>query len=292
MRSKGFARMLAEAGVTGALADIALTSHHRRIRCTFVATRQEGRIVVKGYGESEDPAPLVEFLTLLGQSTAGPAPVAVPEVVAYDSRLRLLVMRWLDGRSAEELIVQGSGTRAGELAASWLRTAASMRVELGALYGRASVIDDVRRSVRAIDEHDGELGRQARRLARIISADPPLESDPIVSNGSFRAEHVLDLGDRPAVIDWDGFRRAPAELEAGMFLAGLSFLTEERPETKDQAEAARARFRDGLNGVVDDHALAWYRAAALLRLAKFRRSDRRWRGRAAALIAEARGLIA
>jgi hypothetical protein len=29
----------------------------------------------------------------------------------------------------------------------------------------------------------------------------------LVRNGSFRAEHVLDLGDRPGVIDWDGFRR-------------------------------------------------------------------------------------
>jgi hypothetical protein len=166
-----------------------------------------------------------------------------------------------------------------------------MRVELGPVFGQGSVLNDVRRSLRAIDEHDGELGREARVLAHTISADPPLESDPIVSNGSFRAEHVLDLGDRPALIDWDAFRRAPAGLDAGMFLAGLSFLAQERPKTTDQAEAARAEFRDGLTGVVHDRALAWYCATALLRLAKFRPGERRWRARATALIAEARGLL-
>jgi hypothetical protein len=291
MRSKGFRSVLAEAGVAGPLAELALTSHHRRIRCTFVATSQEGRIVIKAYGETDDPAPVVEFLSRIGRSPAGSSPVAVPEVLAYDSSLHLLVMRWLDGPSGEELIVRGSGARAGELAASWLRTAASMRVELGPVFGRESVLDDVRRSVRAIDEHDAGLGREARLLAGTISADPPLESGPIVSNGSFRAEHVLDLGDRPAVIDWDAFRRAPAELDAAMFLAGLSFLAKESPETKDQAEAARSEFRDGLTGVVDDRPLAWYRAAALLRLAKFRPAERRWRARATALITEARGLL-
>jgi hypothetical protein len=185
---------------------------------------------------------------------------------------------------------QRSGDRAGELAASWLRTAPSIRVEVGPLFGHAAVLDDVRRSVRAIDDRDRDLGRQAREVASTISADPPLESDPIVSNGSFRAEHVLDLGDRPGVIDWDACRRAPAELDARIFLAGLSS-PEERPETNAQAEAARAVFRYGLTGVVDDRALPWYRAAALLRLAKLRPDERRWHRRAAAFIAEARGLL-
>jgi hypothetical protein len=83
-----------------------------------------------------------------------------------------------------------------------------------------------------------------------------------VGNGSFRAEHVLDLGGRPGVIDWDGFRRRAIELEGGMFLAGLSFLRASRSALEAEAVAAAEAFCSGLADAADDWALSWYRADA------------------------------
>src|SRR5207247_167593 len=105
------------------------------------------------------------------------------------------------------------------------------------------------------------------------------------------AGHVLDLGDGPGVIDWQRFGQGPLELDAGMFLATIWRLGLLDETLAGQALRAEEAFLRGIAGLVDSRALAWHRAAALVRLAnnmiKPIRRQGDWLGRAHALLAEA-----
>jgi len=68
------------------------------------------------------------------------------------------------------------------------------------------------------------------------------------------------------VIDWDRFGQGPAELDAGMFLATLSRLRLLHPAHTGEALRAEQAFLEGTRDLLDERALAWHRAAALLQL--------------------------
>src|SRR5207249_535143 len=93
----------------------------------------------------------------------------------------------------------------------------------------------------------------------------------------------------PGVIDWHRFGQGPAELDAGMFLATLSRLRLLHPAHTGEALRAEQAFLEGTRDLLDERALAWHRAAALLqlteRLPTAGRGD--WRERAHALLGEA-----
>jgi hypothetical protein len=301
IRRRGIEEVFAEAGLSQATA-VRVARHHPGLRCTLVA-RVRGRsesgsgaaraAVVKAYAYKEDPWPLVDLLERWADGgPAGGSVPTVPPLLAFDSRLALVATGWLDGPSAEELIASGKGERAGALAAEWLRAAPSIAIDVGPLFGPRSALKDAAKSARSVEEESPSLGRGLWRLVRELASEPPAQRRPIVGNGSFRPEHVLDLGDRPGVIDWDGFRRGAIELEGGMFLAGLSLLSADRGALAAEAAAARESFRSGLADAADERALSWYQACALARLAKFRRKEAGWPERGSALVEEARALVA
>jgi hypothetical protein len=301
IRRRGIDEVFAEAGL-GPSRDVRVARHHRGLRCTLIA-RADGRAsppngrwsaaVIKAYAYNEDPWPLVDLLQRWADSgpAAGSAP-RVPPLLAFHSRLAIVATGWLDGPSAEQLIASGRGDRAGALAAEWLRAAPSIAIDVGPLFGPRAALKDAATSARSVAQESASLGRELWRLVRELASEPPPERRPIVGNGSFRAEHIFDLGDRPGVIDWDGFRRGATELEGGMFLAGLSFLSASRRALEGEAAAAAEAFRSSLAGAADERALSWYQAGALARLAKFRRYESGWPERAAALIEEGRALVA
>jgi len=108
-------------------------------------------------------------------------------------------------------------------------------------------------------------------------------------HGTLYARHILDVGEGPGVIDWHRFGQGPAELDAGMFLATLSRLRLLHPAHAGEALRAEQEFLEGTRDLLDERALAWHRAAALLqlteRLPTAGRGD--WRERAHALLGEA-----
>src|SRR5439155_714226 len=81
----------------------------------------------------------------------------------------------------------------------------------------------------------------------------------------------------------------PVELDAGMFLATLSRLRLLHPAHAGEALLTEHAFLEGTRGLLDERALAWHRAAALLQLTERLPSAARgdWRERAHALLAEA-----
>src|SRR5207302_5712477 len=71
----------------------------------------------------------------------------------------------------------------------------------------------------------------------------------------------------PGVIDWQQFGQGPVEFDAGTFLATVWRIG--RKDARLEPEAARTEeaFLAGTAGLLNAQAVAWYRAAMLLRLA-------------------------
>jgi hypothetical protein len=293
LAAEGFGPVLSRAGVADDVEKVRLVGH-RPGRCTFEVTCGGRRVALKAYSPARAAAlDLCEWLESEGLAS-GRAPT-VPPIIARTRSLGLLVMGWLEGASGRDLFEGGGATRAGGLAAEWLRAESGLNVELGRSYGPDAALQEVARWARKIRRVDSELGAEASAVLTGLRAAPPPSGREGVRHGDFSPEHVLDLGDGPGVIDWDSFRQGALELDAARFLAALSWLAGEgRGRVEGTADAAAA-LRAGLDGLLDERALAWYRAAVLVRLAKklCRETPRPagWRARARSLLAEARGAI-
>jgi hypothetical protein len=290
---EGFQPVLARAGVRDRVEKVRLVGHQPG-RCIFEVTCSGRRLAVKAYSPARTAAlDVCEWLEGNGLAS-GRAPT-IPPIVACSRPMGLLVTAWLRGASGRELIDAGRPARAGELAAEWLRVESGLSAEFGRSYGAEAALQDVAQWARRIGRADAELGTHASAVhARLREALPP-SAHRGVRHGDFSPEHVLDLGDGPGVIDWDGFRRGALELDIARFLAALSWLAGERPGLSERAAKASAALVSGVNGLLDERSLAWYRAAVHVRLAKklCREVPRRagWQERARSLLAEARAAM-
>lgn len=293
LAAEGFGPVLTRAGVSDDVETVRLLRHQPG-RCTFEVTCGGRRMALKAYSRARATAlDLCEWLE--GEGLASGRAPTVPPIIGRSRSLGLLVMAWLEGASGRDLIESGQATRAGEVAAAWLRAESGLEVELGRRYGPDAALQEVARWARKIGRVDSELGAEASAVLAGLRAAPPPHGYEGVRHGDFSPEHVLDLGDGPGVIDWDSFRRGPIELDAARFLAGLSWLSGESSGRVEGPSEAAAALRASLDGLLDERALAWYRAAVDVRLAKklCRETPRppRWRARARSLLAEARRAI-
>jgi len=233
-----------------------------------------------------EEAAVYEALATAG--LAGQSGVRVPPLLAWARERRMLVIGWLDGPTAHELIKSGQGKRAGELAASWLGRAASLPVKLGAPFDAAHMLRRAGKWTAALGTADASLGTAAKALVGRLTRTQPKESTQRLVHGSFHDRNVLDLGDGPGVIDWQRFGQGSAEVEAGKFLAAVARVGLDGPLAGEAARAEEAFLR-GTTGLLNERALAWHRAAALLsladRLLTHRQGD--WEARAHTLLAQA-----
>src|SRR3989454_10191011 len=90
-------------------------------------------------------------------------------------------------------------SRAGELAACWLRCAAALPVKVGLPLGAAHMVYNAGKEVVLLDAADRGLGSAARRLARILTQTLPKNGLRRLVHGTFYARHVLDQGGRVGV---------------------------------------------------------------------------------------------
>lgn len=254
-------------------------------RITIEARTGLQRIAVKAY--AEDPtSEAVLYQSLADAGLSGKSECRAPPLLLWERELKLMVIGWLEGPNAEQLILSGQGARAGELAAKWLRRMAELPVRLGPQYEPEPAVPK-KKCRRA---SDAILGEAARVLAEKLDRMQPSMAAAHLLHGTFYSHHVIDLGDGAGVIDWQRFCQGPIEFDAGIFLA-TTWRTRMWPE-RPEAEVARAEqaFLANTQGLFDEHALAWHRSAMLLRLARKvarRENEEDSSARAHALLAEA-----
>ena len=230
------------------------------------------RFALKIY--ANDPAPeaaLYRALSAAGLTTGrGPR---VPRLLAWDRSLRVLVLEWLEGQPLNE-VAKDDPERAGELAARWVDVAATLPLGLGPPQNAARVLAESGRFLAMLEEGDPALGIAGRALIESLALSQPLERSTHLVHGTLYTRHLFDADDTarggdggPGIIDWQRFGQGPLELDAGTFLATLwrsGLLRRRRVHDVERAEGA---FRARTARLLDERALAWHQAAALLRLA-------------------------
>jgi aminoglycoside phosphotransferase (APT) family kinase protein len=288
IRALGLAAAIPALALEGFSAEFALRGYTAGSRATLEVRAEERRFAIKAY--AEDPAPEAELYGVLAAAGLnGDAPVRVPPLLAWNRELRVLAIGWLEGPTAKELIERGQGRRAGELAAHWVQRAVSLPVKFGRPLEAAHIMHKARNWAATVVAADPALGNHAVALVEMLALTQPKEDAPRLLHGTLYSRHVLDLGDGAGLIDWDRFGQGPIELDAGIFLASTWQLGVRRGFLASEVAQLEASFLAGTAGFLDERALAWHRAAMLLRLAnkiKHRPSDG-WLARAAALLAEA-----
>lgn len=130
IRSAGLAAAIPSLGIESGPVELMLRGYTRGSRATFEARTGERRFAVKAY--ADDPATEAElYEALRGAGLAGDAGPRVPPLLAWQRDLRVLVIGWLDGPTANELVKRGQGARAGWLAAEWLRKSGARPIAQG-----------------------------------------------------------------------------------------------------------------------------------------------------------------
>jgi len=266
IRTVGLAGAIPALGLGSDAVELMLHGYTRGSRATLEARAGPRRFAVKAY--AEDPSPEADlYAALAGAGLAGDSGVRVPPLLAWDRDLKLLVIGWLPGRPANQLVKEGRGVHAGELAARWMKRVAPLSVKLGPPFGAARVLDKLNRYVASLSATDPSLGDTARTLvARLEQTQPQGHASHLV-HGNLYARHILDTGDGPGVIDWQGFGHGPLEFDAGMFLATIWRLWLRHEPVAEEAARAEEAFLAGTSGLLEKRALAWYRAAAVVHLA-------------------------
>ena len=266
IRAVGLARAIPALGLGDGPIRLTLYGYTPGERATLEARVGQRRFAVKIY--AEDPASEAALYQALGTAgLAGDTGVRVPPLLAWERDLRLLVLGWLKGPTAEQLFMGGQGARAGELAARWFERAANLRVNLGRPLGAARMMLKAGKWVGRLGAADPELGTAAQDLLETLARTQPQEGACYLVHGTLYARHIFDLGDGPGVIDWQRFGQGPLELDAGMFLATITRLALRHERLAGEGARAEKAFRAWTRRVLDEHALVWHRAAALLRLA-------------------------
>jgi len=287
IRAGGLTRAIPALGLEPV--DLRLVGYSRGNRATLEARTGGRRVAVKCYAKQpESEASVYRALAVAGLTGDG-AGVRVPRLLAMQEELRILVIGWLEGPTARDLILQSQGERAGELAARWLRCAASLDVRLGHVAGAGEILSRLHEWIAALGAADASLGTEAAALADCMSDTVPPESDDHLVHGRLYSRHVLEVGDACGVIDWDRFGQGPLEVDAGMFLATL-WRSRQHADMASEASRAEQSFRGATTGFLDEARLAWYRAGALLSLAShlLTRAGGDCLGRAHAMLREAR----
>jgi aminoglycoside phosphotransferase (APT) family kinase protein len=255
-----------EADLDGRTIEFLLCGFSPGTRATFEARAGSRRLAVKAYAEDAAPeAALYEALAAAG--LGGDSGARVPPLLFWERDLRVLVIGWLEGPTAHQLVKDGRGARAGELAADWLQRAAAVSVPLGPPFGAQRIQTKVGNWVSTLHAADPTLGTAATAVAARLERTQPREAAPRLVHGTFYARHVFDLGDGPGVIDWQRFGQGPLELDAGMFLATIGRVGLDHGQLAGEAALAEDAFLAGTRDLLDERALGWFRATSFLHLA-------------------------
>ena len=172
IRAMGLARALPSLGLPDDPVELILRAYKPGARATFEARMASRRFAVKAYasGASAEAA-LYDALHAAG--LAGQSGARVPPLLAFERNLELVVIGWLDGPTATDLVKRGEGRRAGELAADWVRRVVSLPVNLGSPRGAADILARARKWAANLGAADPVLGAAAGVVAGMLALTEP-----------------------------------------------------------------------------------------------------------------------
>jgi BlaI family transcriptional regulator, penicillinase repressor len=288
IREQGLAPLLPHLELGDDPVELHLCGYSRGLRATLDGRCGTRRFAIKCY--SRDATAEAGFYEAMGRAgfAAEDSAVRVPPLLHWDPALRILVIGWLPGPTGGDLIRNGLGARAGDLAARWIRHSASLPLGLRAAPGAGEVLSRAHRWAAALGAAHSSLGASAESITTQLEDSVRDEPAAHVVHGRFYVRHVIDLGRGVGIIDWEHFGQGALEVDAGMFLATLWRSGRHEAKAREAVRAEEA-FLAGASYLLDERRLAWYRAGALVSLAYHllgRRKDD-WRDKAADLLSEA-----
>ena len=120
IRVAGLARAVPALGLDGGSVELVLRAYQPGSHATLEARAARRRFAVKAY--ADDPAPEAALYEAIAAGLVGDSRIRVPPLLARERDLRLLVVAWLEGPTAHELLRRGQGLpRPGREAAVALR---------------------------------------------------------------------------------------------------------------------------------------------------------------------------
>jgi hypothetical protein len=266
IRSQGPARVIPSLRIDDGPVEVRLCGYTRGQRATLEVRAGSRRVAVKAY--ATNPVAEAALYKALGTAElAARSGICVPPLLFQDRKLRLMVLGWLEGPTVLQLNRRGQGERAGYVAARWFRRAATLNVRLGPRRGAAHALRKAHEGILDLRVADSGLGSLAKELLKKLARTRPRDGPPRLVHGTLYDRHLLDLGDRTGVIDWQRFGQGPLEMDAGIFLATISRMALRHEPLAEAVSRADKAFREGTAGLLDESSLAWHQAAALFRLA-------------------------
>src|SRR2546421_310613 len=187
IRAMGLARAIPSLGLPDDPVELILRAYKPGARATFEARVGSRRFAVKAYASgASSEAALYDALRAAG--IGGQSGARVPPLLAFERNLEVVVIGWLEGPTASDLVKRGEGRGGG-----------------GAGVGGAAGAGRL------------AAGAPPRARAGPRAKEPP----PCLVPGTLYARHIIDAGAGPGVIDWQRLGRGPAEFDAGTFLATI-----------------------------------------------------------------------
>ena len=284
IRASGLAAVLPALHLDAGRLEIVVRAYRPGRRVALEVRGAGWHFAVKAY--AEDPMQEVALgEALAAAGLAGNRGTRVPPLIAWERDLRLLVIGWLEGPTAFDLIEQGQGERAGPLAAAWLKRTEKLVLQVGKRRGAEKELRRSPRWIAALAAADPRLGSAAAALGEVLVRTQPREDVLRLVHGTFHDLNIIDLGDGTGVIDWERCGLGPPELDAGMFLACLTWRGGHE-EWREEVVRAQQAFEARIAGRMDPRAVTWHEAAALLCRAsrQVRRPHRNAKARAQAMV--------
>jgi aminoglycoside phosphotransferase (APT) family kinase protein len=265
VRRRGIAGALPGLDLGPGPVEVALRGHTRGKLMTLEVRSERRHLAVKIHGR--DPQPEIELHEALASALAGDPVPQMPRIAGWERRHGIVAFDWMEGPSAEELIAGGDGARAGTLAASWLRRAATLAIRLGNPLGASRIVQRMSKWVATLGLASASLGAAAEAQAQLLEDTRPKDLSVRLIHASTHREHVLEVGGRVGLISWSHFAQGPLELDAGLFLASIAGQGLEDEALAGETTRARDAFFAGVGESLDPQGLAWFQRAALVRLA-------------------------
>ena len=266
LRANGPSAILPTLDLGDARVELTLRGHDRGYGAIFEAVAGDRHFALKAY--AGDPSPEVAlYQALAAAGLAGDSGPRVPRLLAWEPALHLFAISWLEGVGVNQLIKGGQGPRAGIVTAAWLHRIAESPVKMGPTVGPAESLQRVGSNIEKLGRAYPDVGAAAGRAKERLQSKQPETRRTVQVHGNLYARHILDLGDGPGVIDWEAFGQGPIEYDAGTYLASLSRMVTRDDALEEETARAKETFLSRTRDILEPRALAWYRAASLLRLA-------------------------